>query len=75
MTDAYDEALAVATKHAAAWHASLADRPVAAPVDPAHLRSAFGSGPLADDGAEAAPTIEQLVRAAEPGLVAEPGPR
>ncbi len=77
MTDAhdYDAALEIAGKHAAAWNAALPDRPVAPVVDEAALHAAFGAGALPDDGLDAVATIEQLAAAADPGLLAQPGPR
>ncbi|WP_410640796.1 pyridoxal phosphate-dependent decarboxylase family protein [Amycolatopsis sp. lyj-346] len=66
--------LARAAELAAGYRATLADRPVAPPVDPAALRSAFG-GPLPARPAPPSEVLEHLARAAEPGLVATAGPR
>ncbi|WP_143168893.1 pyridoxal phosphate-dependent decarboxylase family protein [Amycolatopsis australiensis] len=63
-----------AAELAAAHRAGLADRPVARPADPAVLRAAFG-GPLPAGPADPASVLEELARAAEPGLVATAGPR
>jgi glutamate/tyrosine decarboxylase-like PLP-dependent enzyme len=63
-----------AAEHAAAYRRSLAERPVARPVDRAALRAAF-SRPL--NRAPTAPlkVVDELVAAAETGLVATAGPR
>lgn len=53
---------------------SLPERPVAARADRGQLLEALG-GPLPDDGAPASEVIEDLVEAADPGLMAIPGPR
>ena len=58
----------------AEYRLSLASRPVAPPVDRRRLRSAFG-GPLPTAGSPPAAVIDQLIRAADPGLVATAGPR
>jgi glutamate/tyrosine decarboxylase-like PLP-dependent enzyme len=63
-------AASVAAEH----RATLADRPVAMPVDVDALRKAFG-GPLPATPTPAAAVIDALVAAAEPGLVATAGPR
>ena len=52
----------------------LPNRPVARPVDLEKLRAAFG-GPLPDDPQPSLDVIEELARAAEPGLVGTAGPR
>jgi glutamate/tyrosine decarboxylase-like PLP-dependent enzyme len=49
-------------------------RPVGPQIDPAALRSAFAQ-PLPDTGEAAEVVIDQLVRDADPGLVAVAGPR
>jgi glutamate/tyrosine decarboxylase-like PLP-dependent enzyme len=54
--------------------ASLSDRPVGPTVDLPALREAMG-GPLPEQAEEAATVIERLAQAADPGLVASPGPR
>lgn len=59
---------------AAEYRATVGDRPVAAPPDEAALREAFG-GALARSGTPADQVIEDLVRAAEPGLMGTAGPR
>ncbi|MGK2850400.1 MAG: pyridoxal phosphate-dependent decarboxylase family protein [Candidatus Limnocylindrales bacterium] len=53
---------------------SLDERPVAATATRDELLAALG-GPLAGDGLPAEDVIEQLARAADPGLIAIPGPR
>ena len=73
MTDLSD-LLQRAAAAAASYRASLADRPVAPPVDAAALRAAFG-GPLQSGPTPATQVLDELVAAAEPGLVATAGPR
>ena len=59
---------------AAEFRAGLATRPVAPPVDRAALAAAFG-GPLPAEPTAPDDVLEQLVRAADPGLMASAGPR
>lgn len=63
-----------AAEHAATYRESLADRPVNATADPATIRAAFGGAlppaPTAPDK-----VVEELIAAAEGGLVATAGPR
>ncbi|MEV6877219.1 aminotransferase class V-fold PLP-dependent enzyme [Amycolatopsis sp. NPDC051128] len=66
--------LARAAELAAAYRASLPDRPVALAADPAALRAGFG-GPLSQRPSPPSQVLEELARAAEPGLVATAGPR
>ncbi len=66
--------LARAAELAAGYRASLADRPVARPIDAAALRAGFG-GPLPRHPTAPSEVLEQLARAADPGLVATAGPR
>ena len=66
--------LARAAAVATAYRASLADRPVAAPVDIDRLRVDLG-GELPASGASPAAVIDQLVAAVDPALVATAGPR
>ena len=63
-----------ALHHAQAYLASLAERPVGPPVDPAALRAALGLE-LADDGVDPEVVIDELVAGADPGIVASAGPR
>ena len=56
------------------WLEGLADRPVAPTASPAELRAAFDPD-LPEHGEAALQVIEDLVRAAQPALVAQPGPR
>jgi glutamate/tyrosine decarboxylase-like PLP-dependent enzyme len=63
-----------ALHHADAYLTSLAERPVAVPADPDALRAALAV-PLTDDGVAPEQVIDELVAAADPGLVASPGPR
>jgi glutamate/tyrosine decarboxylase-like PLP-dependent enzyme len=72
--DELRDLLARAAELAADHRASLADRPVARAVDYAALRGAFG-GALPKDSTPPATVLEELARAAEPGLVATAGPR
>src|SRR3954469_13232510 len=57
-------------RHAESYLAGLPERHVGAIGDPAGLRVA-----LTDEGVPAAQVVDELVAAAEPGLVASPGPR
>jgi glutamate/tyrosine decarboxylase-like PLP-dependent enzyme len=59
---------------AAGWLAGLAERPVGGRASLAELRAAFG-GELPETGSDPERVVEELARAAEPGLVASPGPR
>src|SRR4051795_9252714 len=63
-----------ALRHAEAFLASLPERPVGPPVDPAALRGALGLE-LADEGVDPPVVIDELVAAADPGIVASAGPR
>ncbi len=63
-----------AAEHAGAYRRSLPDRPVRARADVDALAEAFG-GPLPTAPTPPEQVIEQLVAAAEPGLVATAGPR
>jgi glutamate/tyrosine decarboxylase-like PLP-dependent enzyme len=66
----YQRAAAIA----AAYRKSLNERPVGPPADLDALRAGFG-GPLPDDGAAPGDVLDDLVTAAEPGIVASAGPR
>ena len=72
--DDLDVLLQAAARHAADYRAGLADRPVAPTADVAAVRKALG-GDLPAQGAAAADVLEQLVAAAEPGLMSSAGPR
>jgi glutamate/tyrosine decarboxylase-like PLP-dependent enzyme len=63
-----------ALHHAQAYLDSLPDRPVGPPVDPVALRAALGHE-LADEGVDPRVVIDELVAAADPGIVASAGPR
>jgi glutamate/tyrosine decarboxylase-like PLP-dependent enzyme len=65
-----DEALRRAHDLATVWLDGLRERPVRAAGDPVGLRTA-----LPARGEEPAEVVEALAAAAEPGLVASPGPR
>lgn len=66
--------LDTAAREARRFLMSLAERPVAPPATAAALRKALG-GPLSDAGVPDVRVIEELARAAEPGLLASAGPR
>ncbi len=66
--------LARAADTAIAYRNSLPERPVASGVAAEDLRSGLG-GPLPDGPTPPGEVLEQLIRAAEPGLVATAGPR
>ncbi|MEI7742137.1 MAG: pyridoxal-dependent decarboxylase [Chloroflexota bacterium] len=66
--------LRLAAEHAAAYLESIGERPVRATATREELLAAFG-GPLPEEGVPGGDVVEHLVRAAEPGLVAIPGPR
>jgi glutamate/tyrosine decarboxylase-like PLP-dependent enzyme len=66
--------LTTAADSAAAYRAGLRDAPVAPDVDLEQLRKALG-GPLQDSPTAPATVLEELIAAAEPGLVATAGPR
>jgi glutamate/tyrosine decarboxylase-like PLP-dependent enzyme len=63
-----------AAEVAADYRASLPDRPVQAPGDPDTLLERFG-GPLPRTGTPPAQVVEELVAAAEGGLMSSAGPR
>src|SRR5262245_25191218 len=63
-----------AAEHAAQFRASLDTRPVAVPGGLDAARAAFGV-PMRDDPTAPAAVIDELVAAAELGLVATAGPR
>ncbi|MBI3130660.1 MAG: aspartate aminotransferase family protein [Acidobacteria bacterium] len=68
------EALRLAYESSLAFRRGLPDRPVGARATLASLRATLG-GPLGDAGQPPAQVIADLVRHADPGLMAEPGPR
>ena len=61
-------------RHAETFLASLPERPVGVPVEPAVLRERLAVE-LADDGVPPEQVIDELVAGVEPGLVASAGPR
>jgi glutamate/tyrosine decarboxylase-like PLP-dependent enzyme len=69
-----DDLVQRAADLASAYLASLDERPVAPPVDPAGLRRRLG-GPLPERGEDPARVLEWLAEAVEPGIVASAGPR
>jgi len=66
--------LRAAARHAERFLASLPERPVHATADLATLRASFG-GTLPDAGVPAERVIDELARAADPGVIASAGPR
>ncbi len=68
------EALHLAFESALAFRQGLPDRPVGARATLAELRTSLGR-PLGEAGEDPRQVIADLVRDADPGLVAEPGPR
>ena len=73
MTD-YARLLDRTAEIATAYLSSLDERPVAGPVDLAALRVAMG-GRMPDAPTDALTVVNELARAADPGLVATAGPR
>jgi glutamate/tyrosine decarboxylase-like PLP-dependent enzyme len=67
-------ALRQAAEHALRFLAGLRERPVRAAAGLEELRAALG-GPLAGGGIEPARVVDELARAAEPGLIGSAGPR
>src|SRR4051794_15067220 len=63
-----------ALRHAEAYLASLPGRPVGIPVDPVALRAALAVE-LTDEGVAPEVVVDELVAAADPGIVASAGPR
>lgn len=63
-----------ALEHADRFLAGLRERPVRAQAGLAELRAGL-DGPLPDQGLDPLRVVDELVRAAEPGLVASAGPR
>lgn len=70
----FQRPLAAAFQYATERLSRTADLPVAATADLSTLRSRLAL-PLAEDGLDATTVIEDLVRAAEGGLINSPGPR
>src|SRR6059058_1443111 len=66
--------LAHVARTAAAYRAGLPGARVAEAADVEQLRKAFG-GPLPAGPTDAAAVVDELIAAAEPGLVATAGPR
>lgn len=69
-----DEVLRLAFESSLKFRQSLPERPVGVQATPASLHAALGA-PLTDQGEPAAKVITDLVRNADAGIVAEPGPR
>jgi glutamate/tyrosine decarboxylase-like PLP-dependent enzyme len=61
-------------RHASAWFASVADRPVRATISPDEMRAMLG-GSLPQRGGEPNSVVELLANAGMRGTVALPGPR
>jgi glutamate/tyrosine decarboxylase-like PLP-dependent enzyme len=74
MNDELARLLQRAAAVAADYRASLPDRPVQAPADPDAVLAAF-SGPLPRKGTPPAQVVDELVVAAEGGLMSSAGPR
>lgn len=74
MTDSLTELLHKAATTAAEFRAGLPERRVAAAADLDALRSAF-TAPLPDSPTPPSEVVDELVRAAEPGITANAGPR
>src|SRR5690349_1033880 len=73
MTKVRDLFLRVA-EHATTYREGVAEHPVGRPVDAAALHAAFG-GPLGRHGKDPVEVLDELVAAAQPGIVATTGPR
>ncbi|MDT7572355.1 MAG: hypothetical protein QOE05_2529 [Actinomycetota bacterium] len=71
---ALDDLLAHVARTAAAYRAGLPEARVAPDVDVEQLRKALG-GPVTERRTEPAAAIDELIAAAEPGLMATAGPR
>ena len=69
-----DDVLRLAFESSLVFRHSLPERPVGVLASQDSLRAALGQ-PLTDQGEPAATVIADLVRNADPGIVAEPGPR
>jgi len=74
VTDSLTELLHKAATTAAEFRAGLPERRVAAAADLDALRSAF-TAPLPDSPTPPSEVVDELVRAAEPGITANAGPR
>lgn len=74
MDNELTELLQTAAATAAEFRASLPGRPVAAPADLDALRAAFDA-PLPKDATPPREVVQELIRAAEPGLTGNAGPR
>lgn len=71
---AHADVLSTAARLAAAYLESVAERPVAGRVSRQELLTALG-GPLPEASTDAVAVIQELARAADPGIVATVGPR
>src|SRR5436190_21792292 len=71
----HDRVLHRAADLASGYLTSLETRPVAAAVDLGALRAAMGAGPLPEGPTDPTTVVEDLAKAADPGLVASAGPR
>ncbi|MET7331098.1 pyridoxal-dependent decarboxylase [Nonomuraea sp. NPDC005650] len=69
-----NEVLARTAELATGWLGSMEERPVGETASVAELRDRLG-GPLPEEPVEAVKVVEELARAAEPGLVAIPSGR
>ena len=69
-----DELLSKTAAHSASYLSKVGDRPVGARADRADLLARLG-GPLPEKPTDADAVIDELVEAADPGIVASAGPR
>jgi glutamate/tyrosine decarboxylase-like PLP-dependent enzyme len=72
--DGYARALEVASRHARDYLAGIRERPVGERASAGELRAALARE-LPESGEDPAAVVEELARAAEPGVVATGGPR
>jgi len=72
--DGYAQVLEAASRHAREYLAGLRERPVAQRADAEELRAALDRD-LPEAGEDPAAVVEELARAAEPGVIATGGPR
>src|SRR5215510_1840101 len=66
--------ISAAANYVSSYRESATQRKVALPTDRENLRAALG-GPLGKEGADPGEILDQLITAAEPGIVTSAGPR
>lgn len=71
----YSEVLKRGYEHASRWRASVAERRVFPPTDPAELYRLLSAGGMPERGDDAVSVLNVLAHAAELGSVASAGPR